>query len=511
MAHTEYGLTCLAAWDLGRPVKWIGERSDAMLADCQGRDLTTEAEGAFDADGRILAFRWSSLSNLGAYYSSFGAGIHTSFSSPIVGGMYRLPAYVHRVRGVFTNTTPTDAYRGAGRPEMIYVTERLMERAARDMGIDPVELRLKNLLTKDDVPFATHGGMTFDSLDPPTNVQMVVDASDRAGFATRRAESEKAGKLRGYGLCYYMERTGGGPVERAEIALLPDGSATLRVGTQSTGQGHETAWAQVVHEELGIDWDRITLMASDSDALKAGGGTGGSRSLIMAGRTIMLAAGEIIDKARKLAAEKLEAAEADIEFSANEGGVFRIAGTDRTVKLTEIATDQGGLDGAGDVSDREATYPNGSHAAEVEVDPDTGHVRILRYTIVDDFGKLVNPLLVEGQVHGGVVQGAGQALMEHAVWDAETGQPLTASFMDYAMPRAADTPMLPVMFNEGAPCQTNPLGVKGCGEAGAVAATPAVTLAVLDALHGAGAPDIDTPLTPEKVWAALNASKRAAA
>ena len=231
----------------------------------------------------------------------------------------------------------------------------------------------------------------------------------------------------------------------------------------------------------------------------------------MAGRTIMLAAGEIIDKARRVAAEKLEAAEADIEFSAAEGGLFRIAGTDRTVKLTEIAADQGGLDGEGDVNDREATYPNGSHAAEVEIDPDTGHVRITRYTIVDDFGKLVNPLLVEGQVHGGVVQGAGQALMEHAVWDPETGQPLTGSFMDYAMPRAADTPMLPVIFNEGAPCQTNPLGVKGCGEAGAVAATPAVTLAVLDALHAAGADDIDTPLTPEKVWTALNEARRAAA
>jgi carbon-monoxide dehydrogenase large subunit len=511
MAHPEYGLTCLAAQDIGRPVKWIGERSDAMLSDCQGRDLTTEAEGAFDAEGRILAFRWASLSNLGGYYSSFGAGIHTSFSSPIIGGMYRVPVYTHHVRGVFTNTTPTDAYRGAGRPEMMYATERLMERAARDMGVDPVELRLKNLLTPADLPYPTHGGMTFDSLDPATNVNMAVEASDRAGFEARRREAEGHGKLLGYGLCYYMERTGGGPVERAELAILPDGSATLRVGTQSTGQGHETAWSQIVHEQLGIDWDRIDLLQSDSDALPAGGGTGGSRSLIMAGRTIMLAADEIVQKAKALAAEKLEAAEADIEFSAAEGGVFRIAGTDRTMKLVDIAADQGGLDGAGGVDDREATFPNGSHAAEVEIDPDTGHVRIARYTIVDDFGKLVNPLLVEGQVHGGVVQGAGQALMEHAVWDPETGQPLTASFMDYAMPRAADTPMLPVIFNENAPCQTNPLGVKGCGEAGAVAATPAITLAVLDALHRAGAGEVDTPLTPEKIWRALNEAQQQAA
>jgi carbon-monoxide dehydrogenase large subunit len=303
----------------------------------------------------------------------------------------------------------------------------------------------------------------------------------------------------------------GNPNESADVRFEDDGTVSVAVGTQSTGQGHETAWSQIVHEQLGIDWDRIDLLQSDSDALPAGGGTGGSRSLIMAGRTIMLAADEIVQKAKAIAAEKLEAAEADIEFSAAEGGVFRIAGTDRTMKLVDIAADQGGLDGAGGVDDREATFPNGSHAAEVEIDPDTGHVRIARYTIVDDFGKLVNPLLVEGQVHGGVVQGAGQALMEHAVWDPETGQPLTASFMDYAMPRAADTPMLPVIFNENAPCQTNPLGVKGCGEAGAVAATPAITLAVLDALHRAGAGEVDTPLTPEKIWRALNGAKQQAA
>ena len=511
MAHPEYGLTCLAAQDTGRPVAWIGERSDAMLSDAQGRDLTTEAEGAFAADGTLLAFRWQSMSNLGAYYSSFGAGIHTAFSAPITGGMYRLPTFHSTVRGVFTNTTPTDAYRGAGRPEVIYVTERLMERAARDMGMDPVALRLKNLLTTAETPFATMGGMTFDSLDPAENVRQCVAASDRDGFEARRTEAARRGKLLGYGLCYYMERTGGGPVERAEISLMPDGSAVLKVGTQSTGQGHETAWAQVVHEKLGIDWDRITLLPGDSDSLPVGGGTGGSRSLIMAGRTLMLAADDIIAKARQHAAEKLEAAEADIEFSAAEGGLFRIAGTDRTMRLVEVAAELGGVEGEGGVSDRESTYPNGAHAAEVEIDPDTGFVKLARYTIVDDFGKLVNPLLVEGQVHGGVVQGAGQALMEQAVWDPETGQPLTASFMDYAMPRAADTPMLPVIFNEGAPCKTNPLGVKGCGEAGAVAATPAVTLAVLDALRRAGAADIDTPLTPEKVWRALADSPKAAA
>jgi carbon-monoxide dehydrogenase large subunit len=510
MGHPEHGLACLAAQDLGRPVKWISDRTDAMLSDAQGRDLDTEAEAAFDAEGRLLAFRWQSVSNLGAYYSTYGAGIHTVFSAPIAGGMYRLPCFTHTVRGVFTNTTPTDAYRGAGRPEVIYVGERLIERAAREMGIDPVAMRLRNLLTPEELPHATPGGMTFDSLDPHTNVQRCVAAADRAGFEARRAEAAGRGRLLGFGLCYYMERTGGGPVEQAEIAITPDGEAVLKVGTQSTGQGHETAWAQVVHEKLGIDWDRITLLPGDSDALPVGGGTGGSRSLIMAGRTLMLAADEIVAKARVQAAEKLEAAEADIEFSAADGGLFRIAGTDRTVKLVELAAEAGGFDGTGHVSDRESTFPNGAHAAEVEVDPDTGFVKLVRYSIVDDFGRLVNPLLVEGQVHGGVVQGAGQALMERMEWDPETGQPLTASFMDYAMPRAADTPMMPVIFNEDAPCRTNVLGVKGCGEAGAVAGTPAVTLAVLDALHRAGAGEIDTPLTPEKVWRALSRGRAAA-
>ncbi len=506
MAHVEHALACLAAQDLGRPVKWIAERSDAMLADAQGRDLSTEAEAAFDAEGRLLAFRWRSVSNLGAYYSTNGAGIHTAFSAPIVGGMYRLPAAHVEVRGVFTNTTPTDAYRGAGRPEVIYVGERLMERAAREMGIDPIEMRLRNLLTPAELPHATPGGMVFDSLDPHANVLACAKAADRDGFEARRAAAAARGRLLGFGLCYYMERTGGGPVERAEIDIAPDGAAVLRVGTQSNGQGHETVWPQIVVSELGLDFERITLETGDSDALPAGGGTGGSRSLIMAGRTLMLAAREIVEKARPLAAERLEAAAADIEFSAGDGGLFRIVGTDRTVALVELAAAAGGLSGKGGVDDRESTHPNGAHAAEIEIDPDTGRVTLTRYVAVDDFGRLVNPLLAEGQVHGGLAQGAGQALMEHARWDRETGQPLTASFMDYAMPRAADAPSFEVSFNEGAPTPSNPLGVKGCGEAGAVAATPAVALAVLDALHRAGAGEIETPATPEKVWRALDAA-----
>ena len=510
MAHTEYGLTALAAQDLGRPVRWTAERTEAMLSDAQARDLVTEAEGAFDADGRILAYRWRSVSNLGAYYSSFGAAIHPVFSSPLMGGMYRVPALWQEVRGAFTNTTPTDAYRGAGRPEQIYVTERLMEQAAHEMGIDPVEFRLRNLITPQELPFATQGGMTFDSLAPAANVTRAVAAADREGFPARRREAEARGRLRGLGVCYYMERTGGGPVERALIRITPNGACEVRVGTQSNGQGHETAWAQVVTEKLGLDWDSIVLLEGDSDALPAGGGTGGSRSLIMASRVLILASDAMEEKARALACAKLEAAAADIEFSAAEGGVFRVAGTDRTAKLVELAMEAGGLEAEGGVNDRESTFPNGCHVAEVEIDPETGRLSLERYTVVDDFGALVNPRLVAGQVHGGLVQGAGQALMEGARWDPETGQPLTGSFMDYAMPRADDAPFFDVAFNTEAPTPLNPLGVKGCGEAGAVAAAPAIVLAAHDALRAAGAEPVESPLTPETLWRALQRARRAA-
>jgi carbon-monoxide dehydrogenase large subunit len=504
MGHPEHALALVAAQDLGRPVRWSAERSEAMLSDAQGRDLTTDAAAAFDAEGRLLAFRWRSTSNLGGYCSSMGAMIHSDFSHPIAGGMYRLPTLHITVTGVFTNTAPTDAYRGAGRPEVIYVTERLMDRAALEMGVDPVELRLKNLLTPEELPYPTAGGMVFDSLNPKQNVRMLLENCDREGFAARRAEAEARGAVLGFGLAYYMERTGGGPVERATVALGADGAATVTIGTQSNGQGHETVWAQLVHEKLGLDFDNIALLAGDSDALPAGGGTGGSRSLIMAHRVIFQAADDIIEKARKLAAARLEAAEADIEFAPAEGGLFRIVGTDRTVGLVELAAEAGGLAGEGGVDDRVSTHPNGAHAAEVEIDRETGRMKLTRYTVVDDFGRLVNPLLVDGQVHGGLAQGAGQAMMEQMVYDPETGQPLTATLMDYALPRADDAPFYDVRFNEDAPTPSNPLGVKGCGEAGAVAAIPTITLAALDALRSAGAPDVETPLTAEKLWRALN-------
>lgn len=504
MQHPEYALCALAAKDSGRPVKWIADRSESFLSDAQARDLQTEIEGAFDADGTLLALRSDSVSNLGAYYSTAGPAIHSIFSGGLTGGMYRTPTMFVRVRAALTNTTPTDAYRGAGRPEVIYCTERLMEQAARDMGIDPVELRRRNLLTPEEMPLTTVGDLAFDSLDPATMIDTALDAADYTGFDQRAAASVAAGKLRGRAAIYYMERTGGGPDENAEVTISAEGDAVIRVGTQSSGQGHETAWSQVLTDNLGLDWDRIALAAGDSDALPLGGGTGGSRSAIMASRVIRLASDEIVRKTLPAAAEELEVAEADVEFIAGEGA-FAVAGTDKRVGLPQVVARLGGVTGYGKVDERANTFPNGCHVAEVEIDPETGAVRLDRYTVADDFGTLINPLLAGGQAQGGVAQGVGQALMEQAVYDAETGQPLTGSFMDYALPRADDMPDLEPRFIESAPCQTNPYGIKGCGEAGTVAGIPAASLAVHDALLRGGGRLAEGPFTPEKVWRALQA------
>ncbi|MGM0584430.1 MAG: xanthine dehydrogenase family protein molybdopterin-binding subunit [Pseudomonadota bacterium] len=504
-AHPEDALIALAAQSLGKPVHWTADRGEAFLSDAQGRDLRTVAEGAFDENGRVLAMRMKSVSNLGAYYSTFGAAIHTAFSAPITGGMYDLPVFFHEVEGAFTNTTPTDAYRGAGRPEQIHVTEQLMEAAAVEFGMDRAEFRRLNLITPDQIPYTTHGECVFDSAEPARNLDDALKASDWAGFPARRAEAEKRGRLAGIALAYYFERTGGGPVERAFLDVTPEGKVRAAVGTQSTGQGHETAWAQVIREQLGVELEQVELMSGDSDLLEAGGGTGGSRSLIMASRVFIKAAEDVIEKAREGAAQKLEAAPADIEYSVEEGGRFRIKGTDRSCTLFEAVGELGGVRGEGGVDDRESTFPNGAHVAEVEVDPDTGEVTLTRYTIVDDFGTVLNPLLVEGQVHGGVVQGVGQVFGEAMAWDAETGQPLSGSFMDYRMPRAADFPDFGFQLNE-IPAQTNPMGVKGCGEAGCVGGIPSAALAVQDALRSAGVARSGPPFTPLSVWQALHAA-----
>ncbi|MEM7496811.1 MAG: xanthine dehydrogenase family protein molybdopterin-binding subunit [Pseudomonadota bacterium] len=510
MDHPEYALCALAAERLGRPVKWIGSRSEAFLSDAQGRDMRGEVEGAFDAEGRCLAMRMRTVSGIGAHFSTAGAAVHTIFSAPLLGGLYDIGAMHASVRGAFLNTPPTDAYRGAGRPETIYATERLMDAAARAFGMDRAAFRRLNLLRADQLPHPSAGGLTFDSLDCARVLDRALAMADYEGFEDRAAEAERRGRLRGIGVTYYFERTGGGPVEHTKFELEGDSpeSAVLRIriGTQNSGQGHETAWAQIAHETLGLDIARIQVMPGDSDGLPGGGGTGGSRSTVKAGQVLPVAADKLIEAGRAQAAEMLEAADADIEYDA-EAAAYRIAGTDRTVDLAAVAAAAGGLSSAADVNEANTTFPNGCHICEVEVDPETGVVEILAYTIVDDFGRMINPMLVEGQVHGGIVQGLGQALCEAAVWDAETGQPLTGSFMDYALPRAGDVPNFELAFEE-VPTPTNPLGVKGCGEAGSVGGIPAGSLAVLDALWRGGVrEDVQTPYTPLKVWQALDAAR----
>ncbi|HEU0221652.1 MAG TPA: xanthine dehydrogenase family protein molybdopterin-binding subunit [Paracoccaceae bacterium] len=502
MDYPEYPLAALAARQLGLPVKWVADRSESFLSDSQGRDLTSEAEGAFDAEGRVLAFRVSSISNLGAYCSTAGPAIHTIFSAPLLGGMYDVRLIHHRVRGILTNTTPTDAYRGAGRPEVIHVTEQVMARAARELRLDAAEIRRRNLIRAEQAPYRSAGGFLFDSLDPEANLAATLSRIDYGSFPGRRDEAIARGRLRGIGISYYFERTGGSPNEMAKVEIGADGTVALAVGTQSSGQGHETTWAQIVHDRLGLPPGSIRLADGDTALLALGGGTGGSRSLVMASRVLLQATDEIIATGLGRAAERLETAEADIEFSAAAGGLFRVKGTDRAVSLLDLAR-EAPISGIGEVGDAQATFPNGCHAAEIEIDPETGEVALLRYVVTDDFGTIVNPLLAAGQAHGGIAQGAGQVLGEAARFDPATGQPVAGSLMDYQMPRAADLPMFETEFNE-VPAKTNPLGVKGCGEAGSVAAIPAVGLAIQNALEHAGVTQLTPPYTPFAIWTALH-------
>jgi len=505
MDHPEYGLCALAARDLARPVKWVGTRAESFLCDAQARDMRGTIEGAFDADGICRAIRLHSVSGLGAHYSSFGTAIHTAFSAPILGGMYRIEAIHAEVRGAFTNTPPMDAYRGAGRPETIHATERLMDAAAQAFDVDQAAFRRRNLLTPDMLPHHSAGGFTYDSLDTHRVLDAALARADYAGFEARAEAARIRGAHAGIGVAYFMERTGGAPSENSRIELGTDGRLRIWIGTQTTGQGHATTWAQIAREKLGIAIDCIEVMPGDSDALSQGGGTGGSRSTVMASRVILLAADDLVEKAQARASEHLEAAPADIAFSAEDGGIFRIAGTDRAVGLVELAAGTG-ITAMGEVSDTTPTFPNGCHVAEVEIDAETGALAITRYSMVDDFGRLINPRLVGGQIHGGVVQGIGQVICEQAVWDPETGQPLTGSFMDYALPRASDVPPFDLGFEE-IPCRTNPLGVKGCGEAGAAGGISSTALAVRDALRRAGAKAPEAPYTPFMLWQALSQAR----
>ena len=515
-----YAESCLVVWasrKLKRAVKWVGERTESFLSDFQGRDNRSFAELALDKDGRFLALKVTTYANLGAYLSNYGPFIPT-YGTVMLAGVYKTPAIYVNVKGVLTNTVPVDAYRGAGRPEAIYLVERLVDVAARDLGLTPDEIRRRNFITAADIPYTTCLGDVYDSGDFPATMALCMSKADWSGFASRQARSAQSGKLRGIGLAYYIERCGAGSPETAILKVDPVGKATLILGMQDNGQGHATAFLQILSERLGIDVETVTVVQGDTDITPVGM-TGGSRTLPIGGPAVIGAAEEVIDKGRKIAAHVLEAAASDIEFN---DGRFTIAGTDRTMTLFEAAGAlqdparrpagmEASLDATFTSAPTTATYPNGCHIVEVDIDQDTGAVEIARYTIVDDFGRVINPNLLAGQVHGGIVQGIGQALFEHTVYDESTGQLLSASFMDYALPRAADVPAFDFNMNN-IPCTANELGVKGAGEAGAIGAPPAVINAVVDALYRhCGVKHIDMPALAERVWRALNSVPAAAA
>jgi carbon-monoxide dehydrogenase large subunit len=507
--YAEHVLTCYAARKLRMPVKWVADRSEAFLADTQGRDNVTLGELAIDGGGKFLALRTRNVANMGAYLSTFAPYIPTFAGTSVLSSVYGFQAIYARIFGVFTNTVPVDAYRGAGRPEANYLVERLVDAAARELNIDRAELRRRNMVPPSAMPHSTPVGKKYDSGDFPTVFDAALRKMGHADFAARRAEAAGRGKLRGLGFAYYLEATGGDPTERAEIRFADDGCVDVYVGTQSTGQGHETAYVQLTANKLGIDGDLIRIRQGDTDTIPVGGGTGGARSLYSEGQAILLTSDSVIAKGRQAASEVLEAAPADIGFA---DGRFSVVGTDRGIDLLDLAATQRRkiaagvtatmLDAAEIAPVDDHTFPNGCHMAEVEVDPETGHVDVVRLAVCDDVGKAVNPLIVRGQVQGGVAQGTGQALFERTVYDPESGQLLSGSFTDYALPRADDLPDIEVELLE-IPCVTNPLGVKGAGEAGAVGSPPAVINALIDALSPRGVTRIDMPATPERVWRAL--------
>lgn len=502
--YPEYAMVLLAAKILGRPVKWTADRAESFLSDSQGRDNLTTASLALDKDLKITAVRTDTVANLGAYLNQFAPFIPTMAAPGMQVGVYAIPTFYTTVKCVLTNTVPVDAYRGAGRPEAAYVIERLIDKGARELKVDPSELRRRNFIPVAAMPYTFPTGNVLDSGDFARNLADGLALSDEAGFAARKSAAKARGKLLGRGVAYYVEKTAGG-FELAHVEVRADGEVHAIAGTQSNGQGHETAFAQLIADQLGVDIAKVKVTCGDSEAARAGGGTGGSRSLIMAGGAIGLAVDAVVEKGKDIAANELEAAKADIEY---KDATFRISGTDRALdlfKVAAIAKSQAnmagveGLEAEGEYKNRANSWPNGCHVAEVEIDPETGEYQVTRYAVVDDFGKVINPMLVAGQVHGGVAQGLGQAMGEHGVYDPESGQLVTGSFMDYWMPRADNMPHIDFKTNEVL-CTTNPLGAKGCGEAGTVGAAPAFVNAVVDALSDYGVAHIDMPVTPLKVW-----------
>jgi len=511
MAHNEYFCVAQAARMLDRPVRWMSERTEAMLSDNAGRDLTSLAELAFDETNRITAYRVRSKCNLGAYNSQFAQFIQTQLFSRVLMGVYDVQTTWLQVDGFYTNTVPVDAYRGAGRPEAIYVLERLMDRAARELGVDPWDLRRINFIKPEQFPYKAATGETYDVGDFGKVLHRAALEADHAGFAARKAADAKRGLLRGQGLCYYVESILGDPSEGAKVVFEADGTVSIYVGTQSNGQGHETVYAQFLSDQTGIPADRITVVQGDSDLIQKGGGTGGSRSVTTQNNATLATVARITETFAAFLADEMGVPAAEISFDDER---FRADGSNLTPTMLEVAemAREKGRDDLLSHHERATlpgrSFPNGAHVAEVVVDPETGSVVADRYTVVDDFGNLINPMLAEGQVHGGVAQGLGQAVQEHVVYD-EDGQLLTASFMDYALPRAGDLPYIS-FTSEPVPSTANAMGMKGCGEAGTVGAMAAIGNAVQDALWDQGVRQADMPFTPLRVWEMLTDGRIAA-
>jgi carbon-monoxide dehydrogenase large subunit len=526
--YGEEALVLVAARKLGRPVRWTAERSESFMTDAHGRDHVTKIEIACTKEGEFLAFRTETLANVGAYLSNFATATPTFLHGTLMAGNYRVPNVYVNLKTVFTNTAPVDAYRGAGRPEATYSIERCIDKLARELGMDPIAIRRKNFIQPSQFPYTTPVGLVYDTGNYDAVVDRLEEIADLAGFAARRKAAEKKGLLRGLGVNTYIEACGIAPshlvgvlgarvglYDAATVRVNATGNIQVMTGAHSHGQGHETAFAQVVADRLGVPEASVEIVHGDTSKIPFGMGSYGSRSLAVCGSAIVKSVDKIIAKGKKIAAHMLEAAEGDIEFA---DGAFSVAGTDRKKTFGEIAfsayvphnypleTLEPGLEETSFYDPANFTYPAGAYACEVEIDPETGKVTVCSFAAADDFGNVVNPMIVEGQVHGGLGQGIGQALLENCTYDAN-GQLMTASYMDYAMPRADDLPFYAVDHSAQTPCTHNPLGVKGCGEAGAIGSPPAVINAVIDALQSGGyeVAHIDMPVSPARVWAAMQA------
>ncbi len=523
--YAEEAFVTWAAAQINRPIKWVADRSEDFISAAQGRDHVTKVELAMDAEGHFLALRCSTLANMGAYLSTFAPCVPTWLHGTLLAGNYKTPLIFTNVKAVFTNTVPVDAYRGAGRPEATYQLERTIDKAAREMGIDPIELRRRNFIQPDQYPYATPVAVEYDTGNYDATMSKAAEMADVAGFSARKATSAANGKLRGLGISSYIEACGIAPsslvgalgaraglFECATVRVNPTGNISVFTGSHSHGQGHETTFAQVVADMVGCPEENVDIVHGDTSKIAFGMGTYGSRSLAVGGAAIVKSVEKIIAKASKIAAHLMEASADDVVF---QDGAFTVKGTDKSVAWGDVCLTayvphnfphdqlEPGLEETSFYDPANFTYPAGAYICEVEVDPDTGVVEVQNFVAADDFGNVVNPMIVEGQVHGGLAQGLGQALMEHAVYDKD-GQIASGSFMDYAMPRAADFPMFDVDHSCNTPCTHNPLGVKGCGEAGAIGSPPALVNAVVDALADKGVTHIDMPLSPQRVWAAMN-------